>query len=227
MSSPQEADHSSVVVLDGSSLSIETLTKVARDPRIRVEVEAGGWLRVAKAQKLVERVANDYRESKRRRDAGEEDVDLVLDYGVTTGFGEFKNIAIDPDSLRSLQRNILLSHATGVGESADFGNPASYFAAEVVRAALVIRLNAFLKGHSGVRRELVEILLAMVNGGIVPLVPTRGSVGSSGDLCPLSHMAAVLLGYGHFYVVAEPGDLLAGRPGELLPAKGLLKRLGR
>src|SRR6185436_7687883 len=103
-----------------------------------------------KAQALVEKIAADYREAKRRQDEGEGGEAPVLDYGVTTGFGEFKNIAIDADALRDLQRNILLSHAAGVGESADAANPSNYFPAEVVRAALVIRLNAFLKGHSGV-----------------------------------------------------------------------------
>ena len=75
---------------------------------------------------------------------------------------------------------------------------ANYFPAEVVRAALVTRLNAFLKGHSGVRRKLVEIVEAMLNRNVIPLVPLRGSVGASGDLCPLSHLFSVLLGVGRF-----------------------------
>ncbi len=102
----------------------------------------------------------------------------------------------------------------GVGETADAGNPANYFEPDVVRAALAIRLNAFLKGHSGIRREMVEAVQAMLNRGIVPLVPIRGSVGSSGDLCPLSHLFVVLLGEGRYYVVREPGDLAYG-PREL------------
>ncbi len=130
----------------------------------------------------------------------------VLEYGVTTGFGEFKNVPIAPDCLEELQRNILLSHSVGVGETADAGNPANYFEPDAVRAALVIRLNAFLKGHSGIRRAVVLAVQAMINRGIVPLVPIRGSVGSSGDLCPLSQLFVVLLGESRYYVVREPDD---------------------
>ena len=89
----------------------------------------------------------------------------VLEYGVTTGFGEFKNVPIAPDCLEQLQRNILLSHSVGVGETADPDNPANYFEPDVVRAALAIRLNAFLKGHSGIRRALVRAVQAMLNRG--------------------------------------------------------------
>ena len=124
----------------------------------------------------------------------------VLEYGVTTGFGEFKNDPIAPDCLEELQRNILLSHSVGMGETADPCNPANYFEPDVVRATLAIRLNAFLKGHSGIRRAVVLAVQAMLNRGIVPLVPIRGSVGSSGDLCPLAQLFVVLLGESRYYV---------------------------
>jgi len=92
-------------------------------------------------------------------------------YGVTTGFGEFKDKAIHPDELVLLQRNLLLSHSVGVGGNSDPSDRSNYFPAEVVRGALLTRLNAFLKGNSGVRLRLVEIVQAMLNRGIVPLVP--------------------------------------------------------
>jgi Aromatic amino acid lyase len=117
---------------------------------------------------------------------GEEDGRPVLEYGVTTGFGEFKNVPITPHRLEELQRNILLSHSVGLGETADAGNPTNYFESDVVRATLAIRLTAFLKGHSGIRFEVVRAVQAMLNWGIVPLLPIRGSVRLSGDLCPLS-----------------------------------------
>jgi histidine ammonia-lyase len=129
-----------------------------------------------------------------------EDGRPVLEYGVITGFGEFKNVPIAPHSLEELQRNILLSHSVGLGETADAGNPANYFEPDVVRATLAIRLNAFLKGHSGFRVEVVRAVQAMLNRGIVPLLPIRGSVGSSGDLCipargwPRPHQRRHLLG---------------------------------
>src|SRR6185295_11674178 len=93
----------------------------------------------------------------------------------------------------------------------------NYFPAEVVRGALATRLNAMLKGFSGVRRKLVDIVQAMLNKGVIPLVPIRGSVGASGDLCPLSHTFATLLGVGRFYVAGSR---------ELRPATELPSLLG-
>ena len=190
------------VVLDGGSLTLEDLARLARDPRVRVEIHPDAWARVEASRKQIETLAAEYIE-----EWGKEGGRPVLEYGVTTGFGEFKNVPIAPDCLEELQRNLLLSHAVGAGETADAGNPANYFEPDVVRAALAIRLNAFLKGHSGVRPIMVEAVRAMLNRGIVPLVPIRGSVGSSGDLCPLAHLFVVLLGESRYYVVREPGDL--------------------
>jgi histidine ammonia-lyase len=186
--------------LDGVNLTVERLVRIARNPSVKVELdqEAMGWVKAGET--LVSGIAAKYEDAYRgeggsgagaRNEADERGP--VLDYGVTTGFGEFKRIAIDPQDLKLLQRNILLSHAVGVGESSDPDDPSSYFAPEVVRAALALRINAFLKGNSGVTVELVERLQTMLNSGIVPLVPIRGSVGSSGDLCPLSHLFVVLL----------------------------------
>jgi histidine ammonia-lyase len=205
--------HHAPVVLSGSSLRIEDLVRIARDPRVPVGISDDAWIRVGQTWGQIERLARQYQEDYARFQDGE-DVHPVLEYGVTTGFGEFKNLAVDPKQLEQLQRNILLSHAVGLGETADERYPGNYFEAEVVRAALVIRLNAFLKGHSGVRPELVKAVQAMINQGIVPRVPIRGSVGSSGDLCPLSHLFVVFLGEGHYSVVRGPGDL-AGGSGEL------------
>ncbi|HSK75539.1 MAG TPA: aromatic amino acid lyase, partial [Thermoanaerobaculia bacterium] len=208
-----EPGHSSAVVLDGGSLTLEDLARIARDPRVRVEIQEDALARVRKSWDQIEALAKRYIEDWERQKRGEE-ASPVLEYGVTTGFGEFKNIPIAPDCLEQLQRNILLSHSVGAGETADPGNPANYFEPDVVRAALAIRLNAFLKGHSGLRPQMVRAVQAMLNQGVVPLVPIRGSVGSSGDLCPLSHLFVVLLGEGRYYVVREPGDL-AYRPRDL------------
>ncbi|HSF42874.1 MAG TPA: aromatic amino acid lyase [Thermoanaerobaculia bacterium] len=209
-----EPGHSpAAVVLDGGSLTLENLARIARDPRVRVEIHEDALARVRKSWDQIEALAKRYIEDWERRTRGEE-ASPVLEYGVTTGFGEFKNIPIAPDCLEQLQRNILLSHSVGAGETADPGNPANDFEPDVVRAALAIRLNAFLKGHSGIRPQMVRAVQAMLNQGVVPLVPIRGSVGSSGDLCPLSHLFVVLLGEGRYYVVREPGDL-AYKPRDL------------
>lgn len=194
------------VVLDGSSLRLEDLVRVARDPRVPVELAGDAMARVRQSCEQIQEIARKYREELAKLRRGEE-AHPVLDYGITTGFGEFKNIPIPPEQLEQLQGNILLSHAVGVGEMADDLHPSNFFEPEVVRAALVIRLNAFLKGHSGIRPEMVRVVQAMVNRGVIPLVPIRGSVGSSGDLCPLSHLFVVLLGHGRYYRVGEPDDL--------------------
>lgn len=185
------------ITLDGRSLTIEQLAQIARDPSIEVERDPGTDERVARSEALIATVVERYRK------AWSEGTPVPNEYGVTTGFGEFKDKPVAPDDLEQLQRNLLLSHSVGVGENSDPDDLVNYFPAEVVRGALVTRLNAFLKGRSGVRARLVGIVQAMLNRGVIPLVPLRGSVGASGDLCPLSHLFATLLGEGRFYTTAD------------------------
>jgi histidine ammonia-lyase len=179
--------------LDGYSLTIEQLVRIAREGA-RVEIDPSTNERVAASEQLIAHVVENYR---RAWEAGEP---AATEYGVTTGFGEFKDKPIAPADLEQLQRNLLLSHSVGVGENCDPDDLSNYFPTDVVRAVLATRLNSFLQGHSGVRRKLVDIVQAMLNGGVIPLVPLRGSVGASGDLCPLSHTFATLLGAGRFYI---------------------------
>ena len=108
-------------------------------------------------------------------------------YGVTTGFGDLAEVRINPDQTAALQRNLLRSHAAGVGDP---------LPVEVVRSMLLLRANALAVGLSGVHPELVDLLCAMLAAGIHPVVPSRGSVGASGDLAPLAHLALVLIGEG-------------------------------
>jgi len=178
------------IVLDGESLSIEELARIARDPSVRVEIDPATNERVAKAEEVIARAVDNYR---RAWAAGEP---APTEYGVTTGFGEFKDKPIAPDDLEQLQRNLLLSHSVGVGDE--------LFSAEVIRAVLATRLNAFLQGHSGVRRTMIDVIERMLNRGVIPLVPLQGSVGASGDLCPLSHTFATLLGAGRFTTTSDP-----------------------
>jgi len=108
-------------------------------------------------------------------------------YGVTTGFGDLANVRIEPDQVAELQCNLVRSHTAGVGEP---------LAEDVVRAMLLLRANALAIGLSGVRPELAELLCGMLNERVHPVIPSRGSVGASGDLAPLAHLAAVLIGEG-------------------------------
>ncbi|GEM89687.1 histidine ammonia-lyase [Oceanithermus desulfurans] len=127
-------------------------------------------------------------------------------YGVTTGFGKFARVRIEPAAVRELQRNLLLSHAIGVGEP---------FPAEVVRAMMLLRAASLARGYSGVRPLVVQRLLALLAAGAHPVVPSQGSVGASGDLAPLAHMALPLIGEGEVELA-----------GEVLPGAEALARLG-
>jgi histidine ammonia-lyase len=129
-------------------------------------------------------------------------------YGVNTGFGELAQVRIDPDKLLQLQRNLLLSHAAGVGEPLPDA---------AVRGMLLLRANTLARGHSGVRPEVIEALLALLNHDVLPVVPSRGSVGASGDLAPLAHLALPLLGH---------GILRAGSGGAPVSAEEGLRRAG-
>ena len=207
------------IVLDGNSLTIEQLAAIARGGET-VACDPSTNERVARSEALIAKVVENYRR------AWAEGKAVPSDYGITTGFGEFKDKAIAPDDLEQLQRNLLLSHSVGVGENDDPDDLANYFPAEVVRGALATRLNAFLKGHSGVRAKLVAIVEAMLNRGVIPLVPLRGSVGASGDLCPLSHLFATLLGEGRFYTVEDARLDGAPRRRDFRDARELPQLLG-
>lgn len=109
-------------------------------------------------------------------------------YGLTTGFGRLKNVAIAAEDLEELQENLVLSHCCGVGEPLPF---------EEVRAVMALRINGLARGHSGVRPELLDAWVALFNAGFAPVVPQQGSVGASGDLAPLAHLCAATMGVGH------------------------------
>lgn len=165
---------SETVRLTGRTLTIDDVRRVAREgARLVVADEARTRVRAARA--FVDKLA-----------AADEPT-----YGVNTGFGTLAEVRIDKADLKRLQLNLLLSHAVGVGEP---------LAPEVVRALMVCRANVLAGGYSGVREETLDLLVAVLNAGIVPVVPSRGSVGASGDLAPLAHLALVLIGRGEAYV---------------------------
>ena len=132
-------------------------------------------------------------------------------YGVNTGFGKLSGVSIDSDRLGDLQRNLLLSHATGVGD---------LLPVDVCRLAFALRIDSLARGFSGVRVELLATMMALYNGGYIPTIPSQGSVGASGDLAPLAHMALPLIGYGEVYDCTR-----GGRP-KRITGKLALKRLG-
>lgn len=130
-------------------------------------------------------------------------VDKVIDgesvvYGISTGFGEFSKIFIDGENRKQLQTNLILSHSVGVGE---------YFPHDVARATMILRANSLAKGYSGIRLATVEKLIELLNKNVTPAIPCKGSVGASGDLAPLSHMASIIFGAGK--CLAEDGSVIA------------------
>jgi histidine ammonia-lyase len=166
-----------VVEIDGANLSLELVKRIAAGGA-RVGLDPRALERIKSARAVVERaVASDGRI-----------------YGVTTGFGRLKNVRIDPNEAIELQRNLILSHAAGVGEPLD---------PETARASMLLRAHSLARGYSGVRPDLIMLLLEMLNRGVTPLIPSQGSVGCSGDLAPLAHMALVLIGEGEAWVNSQ------------------------
>src|SRR5207248_934107 len=144
-------------------------------------------------------------------------------YGINTGFGRFVSRSIPEELTEELQRRLLRSHACGVGDP---------YPPELVRAAMLLRANALAKGNSGARVATVELLIECLNRGLLPQVPSRGSVGASGDLAPLAHLALLLIGEGAAWFDGEllPGDEALGRAGlepiRLQAKEGLSPDLG-
>jgi histidine ammonia-lyase len=168
--------------IDGHSLTLEDVERVARGREVDVALTA---------------------DARRAVDASRQVVEHVLEsgatvYGVTTGFGRLSEVAVPRESRLRMQVNLVRSHATGVGEPLD---------REVGRAVILLRANSLARGNSGIRGEVVESLLALLRAGIDPLIPEFGSVGASGDLAPLAHVALVLMGEGQ--VRGESGPLPA------------------
>ena len=158
------------LLIDGGSLTLEDLETVARTPR-EVAVAPGARDAVTRARRVVDDAV----------------AQQAVVYGVTTGFGNFADVVIPAARLRELQLNLVRSHAAGVGDP---------LTQPQTRALMLLRANVLAKGFSGVRPETLDLLVAMINAGVHPVVPSQGSVGASGDLAPLAHLALALVGEG-------------------------------
>jgi histidine ammonia-lyase len=180
------------VALTGDDLSLEDVWAVAVERRPAAALSDDAREQMRAARRVVERAAHGSHEHT---------------YGVNTGFGRFVSKQIPEELTEELQLRLLRSHACGVGEP---------YPDSVVRAAMLLRANALAKGNSGARVETVELLLECLNRGVLPFVPARGSVGASGDLAPLAHLALPLVGEGLAWV---EGELVSG--GEALSRVGL------
>ena len=190
-----------MIKINGNSLTLEDVVKVTRNHE-KVKIDPNAIDKIKRSQKYVEKILN---------------TNKVV-YGINTGVGELANKLINKSEISQLQKNIIRSHSTGVGEP---------FSEEIVRGIILLRANALAKGYSGVRLQLIEMLLSLLNNDIYPYIPSQGSVGASGDLAPLSHLALVLIGEGECFQngkridsinVYNKNNLI---PLELFPKEGL------
>ncbi|MBO5564275.1 MAG: histidine ammonia-lyase [Lachnospiraceae bacterium] len=160
----------SKVIITGNDLTIDQVVDVCRN-NAEVELSAESIERVKASRKIVD--------------------DLVAEkkvvYGITTGFGKFSDVVIDQDQCHQLQKNLIITHAVGAGDP---------FPKDVARGIILLRVNNLSKGFSGIRLETLETMIAMLNKGVTPYIPSQGSLGASGDLAPLSHMVLVMIGLG-------------------------------
>jgi len=179
-----------MILITGNDLTIDQVIKVAKN-RVIVKLSEGAKRRIEFSREIVEKkIING---------------DTI--YGVNTGFGDLVNVKISKNDAKNLQMNLIRSHSSGFGKALD---------EETVRAMILVRANALAKGYSGVRVEVVELLLELLNKNIYPFIPEKGSVGSSGDLSPLAHLALILVGEGH--VICE-GKIVSAE--KVLEEKGI------
>ena len=189
-----------MIRLDGQSLTAVQLVAIAAGEQVDLDPKA--LAKVAENRKVIDRILAEGRTV----------------YGINTGFGQFATVVIPPDQLAQLQLNLVRSHAAGVG---------SPLPPDQTRALMAARINCLLKGYSGIRPEPIQLLAQCLNLNIVPVIPSQGSVGASGDLAPLAHMALMLVGEGLAWDGAKHvpgGEALqkAGlRPIQLQPKEGL------
>ncbi len=189
------------IVLDGFSLDLYSLSAVSRG-QAKVQVAPAAWDRIRAGRRCVEAFVHQGK----------------VVYGINTGFGKLASVHIPDKELNALQRNLVLSHACGVGPA---------IPQEIARLVVLLKINTLCTGYSGVRPEVVECLLQLLNHDVIPLLPCKGSVGASGDLAPLAHLTLVLLGMGQAWVHGRPMDGAAAlasaglQPLELQAKEGL------
>jgi len=190
------------ITLNGEKLHLRDISRVLIESDVQVSISQNAMKKIVASRVVIEK-------------AVEEDAPV---YGVNTGFGKLSSVRIPKDQLLNLQRNLILSHATAVGEPLD---------ALTTKIILLLRLNSLVKGYSGVTPLLVETMAEMFNKGVLPIIPSQGSVGASGDLGPLSHLALVIMGQGE---ALYKGHRMSGvtamqkagiKPIELQPKEGL------
>lgn len=179
----------SKVVITGHDLTVEEIIAVCREGA-EVVLSEESREKILASRQVVEDIVSEKK----------------VVYGVTTGFGKFSDVVISQDECKLLQKNLIITHAVGAGDP---------FTKDIARGILLLRVNNLSNGFSGIRLETIETMIAMLNKGVTPYIPEKGSLGASGDLAPLSHMVLPMIGLG-----------MAEYEGELLPGAEAMKRAG-
>ena len=165
------------VVIDGKTLTIDKVVKVARN-KANISVSDNSWKKINSCREMLEEKINNHE----------------IMYGITTGIGEFSEVTLNPDQTKEFQKLLIYSHAAGIGKPME---------AEIVRGAMCGRINVHSKGYSGGRKEITEYLIEALNQNLTPVVCEKGSVGACGDLSPMSQIALSLMGEGEMIVEGE------------------------
>ncbi len=185
------------LIIDGDSLTLDEIDYFIKE-NPKVEIAKKSILLINGSRALIEKWVE-----------SEESI-----YGVTTGFGEFSNVRISKENIKKLQENLILSHAVGCGENLP---PA------IVKIMMLLRLNALVKGYSGIRLSTLQLLLDMMNFNIIPVIPSQGSVGSSGDLVQLAHLVLAMIGKGRVQLIKNIDDEVESS-NKIFPSKMILKK---
>ncbi|URZ18074.1 histidine ammonia-lyase [Clostridium felsineum] len=170
------------IYINGNDLTLEDLVLICRE-NYKVEIDEESAKKVQKSRKIIDDIVENEKTI----------------YGVTTGFGKFANVSISKEDCKTLQRNLIISHACGFGDA---------FKTDTVRAIMLLRANALSKGFSGIRLSTLKTLIEMLNKGVHPIIPEKGSLGASGDLAPLAHMVLPMLGEGK---AEYKGEIMDGK----------------
>jgi len=188
------------LIIDGNSLTLKSIENFLLN-NTKVILSKKAKERVSKVSSLIDKWVNE---------------EKVI-YGVTTGFGDFSNVRINKNDIEKLQENLIISHTAGVGE---------YLPPHIVKLMMLLRANALASGYSGIKLNSLQLLIDMINNNILPLIPSQGSVGSSGDLAPLAHLVLAMIGKGKVQIIKNIFDETSIKKAKVISSSLALKKFG-
>ncbi len=188
------------LIIDGNSLTLKSIEKFLSN-NLTIELSKDAKKKISKASSLVDKWVSEGK----------------IIYGVTTGFGDFSNVRIDKKDIEKLQENLIISHTAGVGEN---------LPPHIVKLMMLLRANALAGGYSGIKLNTLQLLIDLINKNILPVIPSQGSVGSSGDLAPLAHLVLAMIGKGKVQIIKNIFDETSITKAKIISSKAALKKFG-